>query len=216
MDSARIIDCIAAVRSAVLAREGEIEGLDRAIGDGDHFINIKRGCEALAALTPELAPLDSDAALHRIGVKLMSTIGGASGPLLAGFFMAMGKSLSSKPPAGQPQANGAQFAQAFAAGVESIKLRGKAEVGEKTMLDVLIPVARLLSRLTEEGVPVDELCARIKEEAERGMLATRDMVATKGRAYFLGERAIGHIDPGSKTCQVAIHAVCDLVSGDHS
>ena len=83
-------------------------------------------------------------------------------------------------------------------------MRGKAEVGEKTMLDVLIPVARLLVRLSEDGASLEQVCARVKDEAERNMLATRDMVATKGRAYFLGERSIGHIDPGSKTCQVAI------------
>ena len=204
MNSARIIDCIAAVQAALLAREDEIESLDRAIGDGDHFINVKRGCQALMALAPELTPLASDAAFNRIGTKLMTTIGGASGPLLASFFLAMARSLGS-----QARANGAGFAQAFAAGVESIRVRGKAEVGEKTMLDVLIPVARLLVRLTEDGVAVEEICERIKDEAQRGMLATRDMVATKGRAYFLGERSIGHIDPGSKTCQVAIHAVCD-------
>jgi dihydroxyacetone kinase-like protein len=104
-----------------------------------------------------------------------------------------------------------QFAAAFAAGVEAIKSRGKADVGEKTMLDVLIPAARLLGRLTEEGAPMAQLCAQMKEEAERNMLATKDMIATKGRAYFLGERALGHIDPGCKTCQVAIAAVCDTV-----
>lgn len=207
MDSARIIDCIVAVQAALLARESEIESLDRAIGDGDHFINVRRGCEALAALAPELAPLPSDAAFNRIGTKLMSTIGGASGPLLASFFLAMGKSLGA-----QSRANGAQFAQAFAAGVDSIRLRGKAEVGEKTMLDVLIPVARLLLRLSEDGTELEQICLRVKDEAERGMLATRDMLATKGRAGFLGERSIGHIDPGSKTCQVAIHAVCDLIA----
>lgn len=211
MDSARIVECISAVQAALLAREHEIESLDRAIGDGDHFINVKRGCDALTALTPELAALPSDAAFNRIGIKLMSTIGGASGPLLASFFLAMGKSLAAHGN-GAVTTNGVLFAHAFAAGVDSIKQRGKAEVGEKTMLDVLIPVARLLVRLNEEGLEVEHICTRIKDEAERGMLATKDMVATKGRAYFLGERAIGHIDPGSKTCQVAIHAVCDLVA----
>ena len=90
--------------------------------------------------------------------------------------------------------------------------RGKAGLGEKTMLDVLIPVAVLLQRLTREHVALESLCRQVKAEAERGMLVTRDMIATKGRAHFLGERAIGHIDPGSKTCQVAIHAVCDLLT----
>jgi dihydroxyacetone kinase-like protein len=104
-----------------------------------------------------------------------------------------------------------QFAAAFAAGVEAIKLRGKADVGEKTMLDVLIPVSRLLLKLVDEDTPLPELCAQLKDEAQRNMLATKDMIASKGRAYFLGERALGHIDPGCKTCEVAIAAVCDNV-----
>jgi len=207
MDSALIVDCIAAVRRALLDSEGDIESLDRAIGDGDHFLNVKRGCDVLLALSPELLPLAPDAACRQIGMKLMSTIGGASGPLLASFFLAMGKSIT-----GAAAVDAETFARAFAAGVEAIAQRGKAGLGEKTMLDVLIPVAGLLQRLTREGIGIDPLCRQLKAEAERGMLATRDMVATKGRAHFLGERAIGHIDPGSKTCQVAIDAVCDLLT----
>lgn len=207
MNSALIVDCIGAVRQALLASESDIESLDRAIGDGDHFINVKRGCDVLLALSPELLPLTPDAACRQIGMKLMSTIGGASGPLLASFFLALGKSI-----AGAAAVDAESFARAFAAGVDAIGQRGKSGLGEKTMLDVLIPVADLLQRLTRERIALDPLCAQVKAEAERGMLATRDMIATKGRAHFLGERAIGHIDPGSKTCQVAIHAVCDLLT----
>jgi dihydroxyacetone kinase-like protein len=115
----------------------------------------------------------------------------------------MGKTLKDK-----DKPSRADFAQAFAAGVESIKQRGKADVGEKTMLDVLIPVSRLLIKLNDEDVALPELCRQINAEATRNMLATRDMIATKGRAYSLGERALGHIDPGCKTCEVAIAAVC--------
>jgi dihydroxyacetone kinase-like protein len=208
MNSALITNCIAAVHAAVLTNESDIESLDRAIGDGDHFINVKRGCEVLAAMAPQLQTQAPPAAFNAIGMKLMSTIGGASGPLLASFFIAMGKSLGAESADGDTY-DGAAFARAFALGVDAIKTRGKADLGEKTMLDVLIPVARLLTRLMEEQVPRAALLAQIKDEAERGMRATRDMIATKGRAHFLGERAIGHIDPGSKTCQVAIHAICD-------
>jgi len=104
-----------------------------------------------------------------------------------------------------------QFAAAFVVGVEAIKSRGKADLGEKTMLDVLIPVSRLLQRLADEGAPLPELCEQLTTEAHRNMLATRDMTATKGRASFLGERALGHIDPGSRTCEVAITAVCETL-----
>jgi dihydroxyacetone kinase-like protein len=206
MNTALIIRSLAAVQRAILANEQHIESLDRAIGDGDHFINVRRGCEVVVGMSPDLHDAPPSVALQKIGLKLMGTIGGASGPLISSFFLAMGKSLD-----GMSEPDRQQFAAAFAAGVEAIKSRGKADVGEKTMLDVLIPAARLLGRLTEEGAPMAQLCAQMKEEAERNMLATKDMIATKGRAYFLGERALGHIDPGCKTCQVAIAAVCDTV-----
>jgi phosphoenolpyruvate---glycerone phosphotransferase subunit DhaL len=206
MKTQDILAAALAVQAALLANEEHIESLDRAIGDGDHFINVRRGCEALVAMQDELAPLPPSQAFQRMGMKLLSTIGGASGPLIASFFMAMGQTLQ-----GVAEPDVRQFAKALAAGVDAIKSRGKADVGEKTMLDVLIPVARLLGRLADEGMELAALCERVKHEAEANMLATRDMIATKGRAHFLGERALGHIDPGAKTSQVAIFAVCDLV-----
>lgn len=206
MDTHAIIDSLAAVRRAILANEAQIESLDRAIGDGDHFINVRRGCEVLVAMSPELQGMPPGPALHRIGIKLLGTIGGASGPLISSFFMAMGEKL----PRGEEPDRRA-LAAAFASGVEAIKRRGKADVGEKTMLDVLIPVSRLLLKGADEDMPLAELCAQLKQEAARNMLATKDMIASKGRASFLGERALGHIDPGCKTCEVAIAAVCDAV-----
>ena len=93
MNTPLILDSLAAVQRAILDNEPHIESLDRAIGDGDHFINVRRGCEALMSIAPDLHATPPGAALHRIGMKLLSTIGGASGPLLASFFMAMGKAL---------------------------------------------------------------------------------------------------------------------------
>lgn len=206
MNTALILSSLAAVQRAILANEAQIESLDRAIGDGDHYLNIVRGCEVAVALIPQLHDQPPAAALNRIGMKLLGTIGGASGPLISSFLMAMGKSLE-----GLAEPDRLQFAAAFAAGVEAIKARGKADVGEKTMLDVLIPASRLLTRLAAEGAPLESLCTQLREDAHGNMLATKDMIATKGRAHFLGERALGHIDPGCKTCEVAIGAVCDAV-----
>jgi dihydroxyacetone kinase-like protein len=207
MNTHDIIAATQAVHAAILANEEQIESLDRAIGDGDHFINVRRGCEAIRTLRPELQPLPPAQALQRIGMKLLSTIGGASGPLIGSFFISMGRELE-----GVAEPDVRSFATALAAGVEAIKSRGKADLGEKTMLDVLIPMSRLLLRLAAEGSDRDTICARLKQEAELNMLATRDMIATKGRAHFLGERALGHIDPGAKTSQVALFAVCDLLT----
>lgn len=208
MNTADIIAAVVAIEQAILAAENEIEALDRAIGDGDHFINVRRGCSVIAAMSGDLATRSPDEALTAIGAKLLSTIGGASGPLFASLFLAMGKTLK-----GNPEPSPRDLAAAFTAGVDAIRSRGKADVGEKTMLDVLIPVARLFDRLSGAAEPMESLCAALKEESLRGMLSTRDMIATKGRANFLGDRAIGHLDPGSKTCQVAIWAVCDLLTG---
>lgn len=200
-----ILQAAAAVQDAILSHESEIESLDREIGDGDHYVNIKRGCATIVAMRDELAALPPDAVLQKIGMKLLSSIGGASGPLIGSCFIAMGKAVKE-----QGGENLPQVAAVFAAGVAAIQSRGKAEAGEKTMLDVLIPVSRTFTRLAAEGVDRSAVFAVLKREAEQGMLATRDMIATKGRAAFLGERAIGHIDPGARTSQVIIATICDL------
>jgi dihydroxyacetone kinase-like protein len=200
MKTETILRAVDAVCAALAEHESEIESLDRALGDGDHYINVRRGATTIAAMRDELAPLAADVALQRIGMKLLSTIGGASGPLFASFFLAMSKHLKENP------------SDDIADGIDAIKHRGKSDIGEKTMLDVLIPVANTFKQQAEAGLPLPELVNAIKESAEKGMLSTRDMMATKGRAAFLGERAIGHIDAGAKSSQVMIAAVCDLVA----
>ena len=204
-----ILQAAQAVNKAILAHESEIESLDREIGDGDHFINIRRGCATIVGMQDELADLTPDIVLQKIGMKLLSTIGGASGPLIGSFFIAMAKAVKEQGAGTLPG-----IATAFAAGVEAIRSRGKADVGEKTMLDVLIPVSQTFTRLAAEGVARTDLFDVLKREADQGMLATRDLIATKGRAAFLGERAIGHIDPGAKTSQVVIHTICDLAAAE--
>lgn len=211
MHSALILESAAAIRDAILAHEADIECLDREIGDGDHYINMKRGCEAIASLATELTPLSGAEALHKIGMKLLSTIGGASGPLFASFFISMAKSLNN---AETPTT--LEIAIAFEAGVQAIMLRGKAQAGEKTMLDVLIPVAHSFRQLAEQGRPVTEIATTLKSVSSIGLESTRDMLATKGRASGLGERVIGHLDAGAKSCQVMIHAVCALVLQKHA
>jgi dihydroxyacetone kinase-like protein len=155
----------------------------------------------------ELELLSVDAALNKIGMKLLSTIGGASGPLLASFFMGMAKTIK------ESGDNSTQtYAQAFAAGVDMIRQRGKADLGEKTMLDVLIPVANQFQALTAANTEIKEICTALSITAEQGMLSTKDLIATKGRAAGLGDRAIGHIDPGAKSCQLMITTVCKLIA----
>jgi phosphoenolpyruvate---glycerone phosphotransferase subunit DhaL len=206
MNSTAINQYAAAIHHAILAQEAEIECLDREIGDGDHYINMKRGCEAIYSLADELTPLTAADALNKIGMKLLSTIGGASGPLFASFFMSMGKTLKSN-----ENTTTLQIALAFEAGVQAIMQRGKAQAGEKTMLDVLIPVADAFKQLAEQGKSTKEIASELKQVASNGLESTRNMLATKGRASGLGERAIGHLDAGAKSCQVMIDTICDMV-----
>jgi len=206
MKSSFIVTAATAIQSAILNHESELESLDRAIGDGDHYINMKRGAQAIVDMQPELAELTADAALNKIGMKLLSTIGGASGPLLASFFMGMAKVIKEK-----SNTSLTTYASAFAAGVDSIRQRGKADIGEKTMLDVLIPVANQFTTLAAQSASAKEISLALTQTAEQGMLSTKDLIATKGRAAGLGERAIGHIDPGAKSCQLMIESVCNLI-----
>lgn len=184
----------------------EVTALDQAIGDGDHVINLQRGIHALMAQRAELAKLDWAAAWQKIGMTLMSTVGGASGSLFGTLFVAMSKA------ARDQSLDMHGFADIFTQGVESVKLRGKADVGEKTMLDVLVPVADYLREAAANAVPVSEVLVSVADTALAGMESTRDMVATKGRASFLEERSRGHIDAGAKTVQLMICAIAGVLS----
>ncbi len=205
MNSTSINHFATHIRDAILSHEADIECLDREIGDGDHYINMKRGCEAIVGIATEIEPLPVPDALNKIGMKLLSTIGGASGPLFASFFISMGKTLKAS------DMTVREIAMAFDDGVQAIMQRGKAQAGEKTMLDVLIPVAATFKQLAEQGKSAKEIASAIKDVASEGLESTRNMLATKGRASGLGERAIGHLDAGAKSCQVMINTVCDVV-----
>ncbi|MDP2904445.1 MAG: dihydroxyacetone kinase subunit DhaL [Methylovulum sp.] len=197
---------IEAIADIIEKNAEEVTALDQAIGDGDHVINLQRGIQALVAQRDGLAKLDWTAAWQKIGMTLMSTVGGASGSLFGTLFVAMSK-------AAQDQAlDLPRFAQVFTQGVEAVKLRGKADVGEKTMLDVLVPVAAYLREAAGNAVAAADVLTGVDCVAVAGMESTRDMLATKGRASFLEERSRGHIDAGAKTTQLMICAIVSVLS----
>jgi dihydroxyacetone kinase-like protein len=193
---------IEAVAEAAIGHAVELTDLDRAIGDGDHGLNMKRGFEAVLADRENLAAKALPDFLKALGTHLVMTIGGASGPLYGTLFMAMGKEIPTEPTA-------ADMARAFVAAVGAVKARGKSTTGEKTMLDVLQPVAEALQLAVSDRAA--DWAARLKTAADRGLEATRPMKATKGRASFLGERSIGHIDPGARSSQLLIHAILGVL-----
>ncbi len=184
---------------AIREHADELTALDQAIGDGDHGINMKRGFDALAEAAGELERLELPAALQKAGMILVMKVGGASGPLYGSLLMAMGKA------AARPPASVDDVAGMLKAGIKAVKARGRSDAGAKTMLDVLIPVLQAL-----ESHPEAPCTAAIKA-ADEGLEATRGMLATKGRASFLGERSIGHLDPGARSSALLVHAVCKVL-----
>ncbi len=187
------------VAARVIAETDELTALDSAIGDGDHGLNMKRGFDAVLADLPAIAGKPLPEALQSIGMKLLMKVGGASGPLYATLLMTLGKELNGTPSA-------LETARALNAAVLALKTRGKADIGQKTMLDVLAPVAAAIAA-GESRLPA------IRSLARERAAATVPMQAGRGRASFLGARSIGHMDPGARSSQLMIEAVCDVLEG---
>jgi dihydroxyacetone kinase-like protein len=205
MDGKVVMDSIDAAYASIKQHADEIMVLDQTIGDGDHVFNLIRGLEALRSIRGDIEALDFGLALKLAANKVLSTVGGSSGPLFSSLLMGMSRACDNLN--GDPRA----YAQMYAAGVKAVQDRGKTGKGSKTMMDVLIPVAERLNELVTRAPVVPLILAELPKEAARGMLATRDMLATKGRASFLGERSIGHIDPGARSSELMITAVCERI-----
>ena len=197
-DSALNRRLIAATAEAVIAHADELGDLDRAIGDGDHGLNMKRGFEAVLADLDGLAGKRLPDLLKGLGTHLVMKVGGASGPLYGTLFLALGKELPAEPSL-------SDAARAFGAAIAAVKARGKSDVGHKTMLDVLAPA---LAALNEGG---GDLPRRLRAAASDAVEATKPMRAVRGRASFLGERSIGHVDPGARSSALMIAAVVDVL-----
>ena len=199
-----IFNLINNIKIIIIQNKDEIEKLDQQIGDGDHIFNILRGLEEISKLKDSLIEKSIDQLFKQLGVKIMTTVGGSSGALFATLLIGMSKKYNSQ------LNNTVNLSNMFTEGVESMKKRGKSDIGEKTMLDVLIPVSKELQKLKNEK-NLKKIAEQIKVIAEKGMLSTKDIIATKGRASFLGERSIGHIDPGARSSQLAIEAICNTI-----
>jgi dihydroxyacetone kinase-like protein len=189
---------ILATADTVIHHANELTALDQAIGDGDHGLNMKRGCEAVRADAAAIAAKPLPDALKAIGTQLVMKVGGASGPLYGTLFLALGKEITP---------DGGNAAAAFAVAVDAVKARGKSQAGEKTMLDVLVPVQ---AALAHGGAG---LLNRLPLIAEAAADATIPMQATRGRASFLGERSVGHMDPGARSSSLMMTALCRVLGG---
>ena len=202
MNGDQIFNSINNIQIIIKNHKDEIEKLDQEIGDGDHIFNIMRGLDELLNLKDDLIDKPIDHIFKQLGMKIMTTVGGSSGALFATLLIGMSKKYNANLNALN------NLAEMFFEGVQSMKKRGKADIGEKTMLDVLIPVSNILIDLKNEK-DFEKVAKNINNIATDGMLSTKDIIATKGRASFLGERAKGHIDPGARSSQLAIEAICN-------
>ena len=179
-----------------------LSDLDAAIGDGDHGINMDRGFTAVLDKLPAVAEADVGTILKTVGTTLVSTVGGASGPLYGTAFLRAGTAL-----AGKQELQPSDVALGMDAALEGIMARGRAQRGEKTMVDALAPAVDAFKASINAGQPVADALEVAAAAGEQGMLATIPLVATKGRASYLGERSAGHQDPGATSVTLFLRAM---------
>lgn len=192
-DGVPVSGLIDACHAVIAANAEHLCRLDSAIGDGDHGTNMLRGCDAVLASRETLAGLPLAEALQQIGTTLVMTIGGAAGPLYATLLLELGRRLSDP-------ARTSGLAEDFGIAVEAVARRGRSARGQKTLLDVLYPVHEEMIR--HAGF------SAIAGGAQVFAAETINMKALRGRASFLGERSIGHMDPGAASCALLVEAVC--------
>ena len=184
----------------------ELTALDAAIGDGDHGTNMDRGMRKALERLDGLEGEDIGAALKAVGLALVSSVGGAAGPLYGTLFMQMGSETD-----GRDAVDLAGWADALEAGVTGLQARGRAEPGDKTMVDALLPALETLRTAVQEGVEPADALRRSAAAAEEGMKATVPMQARKGRASYLGPRSVGHQDPGATSSHLLLHSAAEAL-----
>lgn len=216
-----VIAWLRAFAVAVAQNRAYLTDLDAAIGDADHGSNMDRGMQAAVGKLDELGepggagepgePSQGDigALLKTVGMTLVSTVGGAAGPLYGTLFLQMGSAADQA-----AELSPAQWAVVLEAGVKGVQARGKAELEDKTMVDALLPAAEALSAAAASGLSLADVLRRAAEAAQRGMKATIPLVARKGRASYLGERSSGHQDPGATSSWLLMEAAVEALALD--
>lgn len=193
-------------RTADVLRENRmyLTDLDSAIGDADHGINMDRGFSAVRAKFPSMAEMDIATQLRTVGMTLVSTVGGASGPLYGTAYLRAAVAATGKQELGPSDI--VAMLEAFLTGIIT---RGKAQAGEKTMIDALTPAVAAARQALDQGATLAQITSQATAAAEAGMKATIPMLATKGRASYLGERSIGHQDPGATSSWLILRTLAE-------
>lgn len=198
LDAAALRDWLVGFAEEVAANRDLLTDLDAAIGDADHGANLDRGMTAVVAALAEESP---GALLKTTGMTLVSTVGGASGPLYGTFFLRMASAVGEA-----TELAPEDFAKALRAGLDGVVARGRAEAGDKTMYDALAPACDALDAALTDGLALPEALARASAAADAGRDATIPLLARKGRASYLGERSVGHQDPGATSAALLVGA----------
>lgn len=205
LDTKQMAAIIEGMAKKIEAEKEYLTELDNEIGDGDHGINLARGFEAVEKKLPSLAGGDIGALLKGVGMQLVSTVGGASGPLYGTAFMKAGMACK-----GLTEIDGPAFVKAMEDAVDGIKMRGKATEGEKTMLDALCPALKVMQDDIAAGKSLKEALQDAAQAAEKGVEYTKTIIATKGRASYLGERSLGHQDPGATSSLYLLQVLAEM------
>lgn len=202
-----LADWLRRFAGSVSQHKDELTDLDAAIGDADHGTNMDRGLTAAVAAVEEAKPTAPGPLLTKVGMTLVSTVGGASGPLYGTFFLRMGTSMGDSATVSPDQ-----LTAALAAGRDGVVARGKAELGDKTMYDALAPAVDALGAALGDGASLTDALAAAEKAAQEGRDATTPLLARKGRASYLGERSVGHQDPGATTTALLFSSLLEAVS----
>ena len=197
-------DWIRAVAKVMALNKDHLTQLDSPIGDGDHGVNMDRGFQAVVSKLPAVVAPDIGTIFKAVGMTLVSTVGGAAGPLYGTFFLQLATAT-----AGKTELHLSDWVAALQAGVGGVIMRGKASLGDKTMVDALIPALESLKAAAANGESFPIALRQSAEAAEQGMLGTIPLVARKGRASYLGERSAGHQDPGATSSHLLLKAAAE-------
>lgn len=208
MDTKQILAIVEAVAKKIEVEKDFLTQLDNEIGDGDHGINLARGFKSVLEKLPTFADKDIGAILKAVGMELVSTVGGASGPLYGTAFMKAGNVCK-----GKTSLTDAEFAAALDAAIGGVKMRGKAVEGEKTMLDALCPAYKALKDGLDAGKTLTDALQDGVDAAQAGVEYTKTIIATKGRASYLKERSLGHQDPGATSSLFMLQTALEVLRG---
>ena len=203
LEKKQVFDAVSIMAATIIENRDYLNELDGAIGDADFGTSISGGFLAVQEILPTLEGLETGPMLSKVGMTLVSKVGGASGPIYGTIFMKAGQAVGAK-----TELTTSDIAVMLEAAINGVKARGKAEPGEKTIVDALQPAAEAFRKAADEGCPLEKCGLQAAAAARAGAENTKNMIATKGRAHYVGDRSLGHKDAGATSIALLFEAIC--------